>query len=88
MNQIDALRALTAQMYAHTSAAVRASQCMARSQSETFVRRAPVTRLGSYEQEARLRLVMQDISETILNSPPPASLLRERLSHWKGARVR
>jgi hypothetical protein len=87
-SQIEALRALTAQMYAHTSAAVRASQVTARSQSETFVKQAPVRKLGPYEQQARLERVTRDIAETILNSEPSAEAIREKLSHWNGARVR
>lgn len=88
MSQIDELRALTVAMYQHTSAAVRASQCVARSQSETFIKRAPVQKLAPAEQQERLSRVLRDVSETILIGPLPASLVREQLSSWKGAKVR
>lgn len=90
MSQIDALRALTAQMYSHTSAAARSSQVTARSASETFVRRAPVRKLAPAESEARLLRVMRDVSKTLMSGPVsvPASQVREQLSRWEGAKVR
>lgn len=90
MHDLSALRALTAEMYSHTRRCKDSAQHAASCQSAQYVRRAPVTRLSSAEQDARMRAVQGAVTRDLLNSPTSmdATRLREGLAQWQGARVR
>lgn len=88
MNDLSALQALTAQMYAHTRACENVRTHSIRSESHQYVRTAPLRKLSDAERASRFHQLQEDIAEHYLNSPPPASVLREGLSRWQGARVR